>query len=877
MTKKECKVRSTIKSCFQKVIGLRPLFKFLILLYALLIVVLCIVIYDQTTYNLKADRYYNRDFRNHFIEKGTILDINEQRSNKDNTPIYITSSSGTELYFEPLTANFKLKKGSQEYNTIPYESYGYTISDMLDTRKISVNHHGILSPINIYVKNELHPTGGAFDMFGYNLSVVANEFDVYKLKNGVRIEYLMKNAPYHTSQLPYKINHAMYEKLLLEYCENEVEKGIIRSKYVSEQLGSSNLYFLQATVSGSEEAKMLYKIWYGNYGLTQKELERLNESKVIYDISFTIPVEYRIEDSGVFSATILTDRIENNSIISRGKKWLIEKMELHPAFIRLEDGVKARAFIPDGSGVLIENDHSIFPRSINFTITKNLYDNDRSVNPNINLSQYNTAIPAFGYYTNELVNNKGILGIVKNGARQTSLISRKQFGAIEQRVIHHLEVIGKYSLHGSMSLDFPSPKYDKDRFQLAYVLLENDTKPLTYFDLVKAFQQEMLEPYFNKVNKKQEIVIEILGSFEEKKHVIGIPYYRTTPLTTFNEASVIADTFKGITDTFIYQGWTKGNETSRIANTYLSFAGTLGGKKAFNKFEETINNNGQEIYLAYNLIRSDFAKAGRFKNKNHGINYIGEYKQPLYEIHPVSGKQNKKEPYYYLSQRFLNDSTNDFLRKNKYENVVINDLGNIAVFDYYAKNITPEIAQLIECEALEKVANSRNLILRNPYYYALEDNNYLLDLQMGSEGIIHYTYEIPFTFLAYKDYFNYTLPSSNVENNKTEQYDFLYSLMTLANMKYTLSYRNTELKNARTKYTKYYATQYDGFITDIYNFDKQIKSFYDEVGKEIISHDLIKKDIFAIEYTNKKVLFNLSGNDIIHEGLLVKAYSYIIL
>lgn len=800
--------------------------------------ILTLLLVDIFKYRLKASSNLLDDK----FEQGSL--INPYMENEK----LIYKNSEAELYFDYMTTNIIIKKNGKMFETIPYNYFKNLEKDKdgnpkYDFRKFvtSSNYHlehskeKYLSPLNLtYIYRGIDIPK---KLDGFNASIKNHNYKVYKLTNGVRVEYDFQERVVHSSWLPHTLSKDEFSALIKD---NSDYKYYLEQVYNSEP--NQKLVTIKENTT-QDSLNKVYELWTTKYKLTDEELIEKNKKysitqRLIKKPHFIIPVEYRLDSSGNLDVKVLSKRIKELSPDAGSLTLKLTDINLLPYFMRTANIKYSQSethkdlfkddylFVPDGMGALIKPSEAEQSSLINI----NFYNNKQLKRKNIkeaNLLE-NNLLPFFGVGYND----RAVLADLKSGIGMANLeVINEQF-FYQQNLTFRLKEYEKYEFVKGKEIIGYEPINKDDNISITYYLFSKQT---SYFDFVKYLQNIY---FLTKKTVYNPIMLEVIGAIKSKEHILGIPYNKVYPMTTYSQFKKIEEQFSG-NYTFKYSGFTKGGLNSGNT-TKITYEKTLGSRK---EFKELLNSN---TYLDLNMVSHYTNKEGYFKNSRHGVKLVGGVAASFSTINRRDLLASNNSFYYLTSPKYLDIYSDYFLKNIKLKNYSINDLGNNTIASYTQNISSPDYGYREQAKVAQKIRKQGNLMLSNSYFHIARYANILENMPLATNAYLAYYQEIPFLQLLFAPFLNIYSKSLNNDYNNNTKLAYLYAKMSQTGLKYTLTY-NHSLLTKESKFNYLYATSFENkeLIDEINNNYKELNQFNKD---EIINHELIARNKFRVHY-----------------------------
>lgn len=832
--------------------------------------------------------------RNVQSPKSTISEVIEQIPN-DAGVVKVAENDTKELYIDTTNTNIIIIDKKTGYR---WESIGLGTID--NPARVSQTQEKYLANFEITYLRDDGTTG---TMNGYTYSVKNGDYDIYTINNGVQITYRMQDKTIRIFEyIPKKISYERFEEKIQKPLDEIYEEGLITpieyenflllwNSFYSKNNNLQAYIYSAASQPITSSAQLIVKI-INLIGYTAEDLIHDNSMfdekteftvNTIYtvilevtldgdDLLVNVPTGYAVSNNDV-------DQVQNISVFPYFGNVTVEKTNRdNPGYL----------FIPDGPGALVQL-NSYNPDYASFS--KIMYNND-AYDKYYLLGDYYTEemyMPVFGMYNSKPNDENwyGFFTIIENGAELATLkaavANRTSVKTINQVYADFALLQKSYVLlYGYYASDttshlMVSQKYDYN-IKLRYKLLTKESE-ITYFDLVKVYQNYLIEKYNleRNHNYKPKMFIDLIGNVTVKNYFAGIPYIDDLSMTTFTESIKILEELEGVDKVVNYLG-AINNGINQSLPSKIKFVKENGGYRDFVKLQEYVASQNDELFVNVNLLKV-YGKDNDFKKKM-AIEPLDTSKLTLYKFNLATGQFNfETQPYHILSPAYLTDVVNKFMKSNKYFNSIsLYDLGSTYLVDYNEKNvITPLAAKMIEQENLQKLTDY-NLILRDPYAENYQYADYITDLSRESSNYYFFTTSIPFKQLVLNGLVEYTTNDVNFNTYHNSRYYLLQALELGSHMKYTLSYKDSTLLKD-TEFNYYNSTKYSTWIEDIKNNYQELDEAFNIIGtNEIVNHEMLAHNVFKTTYSSGvSVIVNYNLYDVtINDEFIIAGLSYII-
>jgi hypothetical protein len=848
----------------------------------LLSVIIIGLVLSQLLFNMKPSASPSIDIIE-FTKTGFVDSMSLNNRNQ-----LVAENDDYELYIDERTSYFKVvdKDSGMIWNSNPtifdpwqFDPEKTITTSAIERQKATIelsyfNEEGSLAKINNYRLSIAHPDSVLYDS-GFRT------FSIKYIENGFQVLYEIGSIDIDYLHFP----RYLKPEILDSHPQSATLKQIAYTRFDEEK----NAYFINDYKDLSVLVReKLYEIFYGP-GSLEYTRERAIEENASYgyteitdSIRFEVALEVKLTDLGM-KMSVIQDSIVESPEAKLGS------ITLFPHFgtaISSFGGVETQGYIvvPDGSGAIIEfNNGKYFQQPY----SKRLYGNDLGIMPyKMPENQEKIAIPLYGM----VKENGGFAAIITEGDASASINAD-----VSGRVDSYNKVYPSFNFreHESIILGSGFNQYALDLwteervhsdFTVEYRFLDQDQAD--YVHIAKVYQAYLEEQYgFDKEDTTQQtqLSLEMLGAYENKSFFLGVPYYRSESLTTFDQSQMILEILqaRGIDNlNVIYKGMINGGMSSDLADEF-NVENVLGGDKDYERLLEFASDHNITIYPNVRLMTaSGFDKL--FDNYRYASSRIDgdlsknfNYHLPSKLAYSVSPGTLPFEDDYVINPLYYNTIMDDFLKDYEGNQIAFEYLGSLLGGSYDDKQTLYKQDSLrIQENLLSQLGE--NILLSSPLGYAMAYGDLITDLPMKTTLYAIFDYQIPLLQLILAGKVDYTTVSLNLANERSVQYNFLKTIETGSNLKYTVSYdKSTELKD--TEFNYYFSTEYINWIDRI---EEQVKAL-DEIGIHqgyLVGHERIEPNVFKVTYSHGLVVlinYNLIAKQVL--GYDIPAMDYLVI
>lgn len=608
-----------------------------------------------------------------------------------------------------------------------------------------------------------------------------------------------------------------------------------------------------------------------NNGVTVQKLE--NGVRVDYyfkEVDITVPVTYEIT-GGDFTASILMNEIKE------GETAFLVNISLLPAFAAATEAIEGYAFVPDGSGALVDyKEHLVMSNS---TLVMPVYGADKAVMvERENVVTRQVHMPVFGMVHGA----NAIMGIITegDGAASLSVTYRNEFSAYTSigTVAHYrtYDHISMFNNAGNDKQDISKASrltYSDDRFTVVYRNLTGEQA--SYVGMANAYRDYLIaEKGLQKHTAEPSLHVNMIGMVDITASFFGIKYTSKKKLTTYKQAEeMVAALQDAAIDQLSvrYSGWTNfGLQNSKMVKN-ANPLWRLGGKSSWNSLVDSLQNANAAFYPELDLMQ--FRKSGNGVSlKQDAIHtlfdktsYQYRYMRTVYSKVPgetaaVLLKPSKLQE---VSEKLLSSKTLQAIGS-----VGLSKLGYLHYSDLkeadglyrneFTDVVTGILAQYRE-QGLQIGLDTANV-------YAAPYADVIWNMPLYSSGYDIYVTDVPFYQLVLHGYVTLTTPA--VVQSEEPRVTVLKAVETGSELLYNGIYEDADIL-ADTQYDDLYGSTYTLWIDQARALYGELMPYFEAISdQEITAHTELADKVFCTEFANGvKAIVNYSDTDaVLAEG-----------
>ena len=459
----------------------------------------------------------------------------------------------------------------------------------------------------------------------------------------------------------------------------------------------------------------------------------------------------------------------------------------------------------------------------------------------------------------------GFMGIIESGA-ETATISvklgvadtanggtnfNKVYPTFEVMQYSNVKVFGPYSTNEAKFLA-TTTSFDVD-LKVRYKLY---TDNCSYYTMATDYKDYLVKANDLTVNYEAApgVFLDVVSSLTMEDRFMGVPYDRTTSMTTYSELDEILDDLSGISKVVSYKGAYNGG----IYNTVNLKAKKTGSNGSKGDYEALMKEHGDSIYMS-TPVSYVFKDTAMFNPVKHGL--LGYDSEPakIYDYDIPTGRFNLfGEGHYVLSPFYLPEAVESFSETAGNVNLAIEDLGNIVYANYSPEEEVNlyEGEQVIQNALATLSANDRKVVLYNPFVSRMKYAEYCADISRESSDYGLIEHNIPFRQIVMNGITKYT--TLNINESSTGKAYYLLQALELGSMpKYKITYKSVD-RLKENNYSELYSTEYKHNSENIKAMAETVAKEFAKIGTtEITGHKILGEKVFETTYaTGVKVVVN---------------------
>jgi len=720
-------------------------------------------------------------------------------------------------------------------------------------------------------------------MNNYDYSVEREQFQMESIDNGIRYTYMCGNLDSPTGIVPVYISpERMQEKIVSKLSDKDAKT--ITKNYIDSTTVPGFLELTQGAQSNKVGLEKMNKIL-EQAGYTQEDYDAdaaaAAGGTAPERTTFTIVLEYRL-DKDKLVVNIPTDKIiETGS----GKLANIDLLSFLGAGGSKEDGY---IFVPNGSGSLIYFNNGKRTDRYN----QYIYGMDE-------LSQSYTVVeetekarlPIFGIKHAK----SAILAEITSGDTLANIIAQVSGDTNSYNYVYPSFVVRgseKVSMFGVEGVSSDLPTMEKNMYKLnitvAYSFLEE--KDASYTGMASYYRNELItrgEMAQKDTEDSLPFYLDIVGGVKMQQSFLGVPYLSEYPMTTFDEAGTIVDSFlkNNISNLRVdYLGWFNGGYYHDTAKK-VKVDNKLGGKKDLEALNNKLSEVGGKLYgdVAFQKVSWN---AKHYNYKMESSLYYSGYVVTFGKVNPATLRQTSslgyvENVYDILSPKYLPRYVDQFtnsLSKVDISGISLRDLGDVIASDKRRTNIIDrqEAKQIVVGQFAKLGEAVDNLMVSGGNVYTFAYASDLTNVPASDNPFYIIDEEIPFYQMVIHGYIDYTSSAINLSDSYNKQEIILRMIEFGTAPHFALSYKeSSDIKYSALN--NLYSTQYETWLNDAVDIYQQTNSaLKNVVNSTVVEHTILASGVRKITYDNGVVIYiNYNDADATADNINIPALSYV--
>lgn len=612
---------------------------------------------------------------------------------------------------------------------------------------------------------------------------------------------------------------------------------------------------------------------------------------------FEVSVEYVLDGSDLV-VRVPTERISfpdkvYDPNLEREVSYPLTAIQVLPYFGAADTGTEGYMFVPDGSGALIYLNNGKTQADL---YSRPVYGTDYAVGPQTEYSPNSKEqiyLPVFGMKQG----SHAFFAIVEEGDALTRIEAavsgmrdsyNKVWATFDVRPNARvsMEAEGELIHLRQLFIYMYQAKMADTDFVVRYSFLSGDDA--TYAGMSRYYQEYLVNRYNLQPLAKgaMPLILDIVGSYDVVKPVVGIPKNVVETFTSFAQAQEIAaDLYQAGVPTLEmrYLGWLSGGINHRVPSS-VRLEKAVGDKNGLQRLQEVLAERGGQLYpsVDFGVVHRNgaldrfaaFRDAARFINRQSA--YLNTHNIATYQSISTQRRPLLSPARY---SRVMGDFIKDYQALN-IKGLALGDLGKMLYSDFRTNPtavVDRQMARDIVIDETQMLKeNGLDLMVEGGNGYLLPYSKVIVGAPSYSRGFKLIDTTVPFYQMVVSGYVAYTGEPYNLADRGGR----LYILKALENgsLPYFTVSGEPSFKVKHTDFDHYFATHY-------YEVKPDILAVYQEVAHTlgdiwhlpIRDHAILSPDVFMTEYADgTRVYVNYTAQDVMVGDLVIPAEDYVV-
>lgn len=623
--------------------------------------------------------------------------------------------------------------------------------------------------------------------------------------------------------------------------------------------------------SGSQTAKTLNAYTKSLMKETFSASETDNGLKVTYyfeNENISVPVSYILDDESF--------RISINTTEIREKDNKVVSVSVLP-FICSVDNTASKEdnylFVPSGSGVLV------YPKSIGdgvvSVIDTQVYGKDRINGVVENTYVEDIKLPVYGAKTG----NSALCAIISKGADISTVTTNVGSTTYGYSSVYASFAIRGYQYVEAVYMNSRESKKNLYNENTVSAIAEVSYYPLSgekadYVGMAEVYRDYLTENKNMKKSQDEKLLnLKLLGGYQTRSFIFGIPYKKLCVLTDFNDVAAITDELKSIAGGGLNVnliGFTPtGSLPGKIAGGFD--ISDYGKAKTLSEISDDKDIN---LYFDFDVLH--------FSEKGAGVSSSDSARTSINDKMYITPKDiatrqyiTDAEKYQYIGKNSLSKISVKAIEKAKkwgIEGISFGSLSNEAYSDYSDAKFVAKLNTEAQFGGIFSNVTKRKLMLASvsANSYAAINSEHIYSTPTSSAEYQIYDRDIPFYQIVFKGIKSFSTGSINFASNPEKS--LLKAVEVGAGLEYSLT-ADYSREVINSKNNSYYNAVYKDVLPDIKEAVEEYGELFTELkGATVTDYVIIDSDLRKTTFSNGiSVIVNYGSSERRVDNLTVKA------
>ena len=730
----------------------------------------------------------------------------------------------------------------------------------------------------------------------YDNCVAFGTYELYAIPDGVRMELNVNEGDSSDffEYLPQRIPTERYEAFLMPTLNARLEDGTIEEadfkkyeralKMVYKKNVAENCYVLTTSgtpsISAANQLIAMTKI----VGYTR---DMLIEDCAVYGTvpDFHEPAQFDIVLEATLSGGDLLIRLPGDEMKTGNSFYELYRIAVLPSlgsetYDKERDGF---VLVPDGAGALMRfNTYTATVPEYIRPFLDNDYYSDYYYMPEYG---QDLLLPVFGILNGGETPEKGLMGIVEGGLEtanmHVTLASTSGSGANRAYVSFDVMDYSRVKIYGAYSDNGATYLSSSGHIPADYCLRYRPYGTgVTYFDLAMDYRDYLSKQTGKPIQTPDgpRTYLEFIGGVTLADRFLGIPYDRTTTMTSYSELAEIIRTLPEGSVALQYDGAFNGGMLNGLNNA-LTPVKENGSEETMTELKALAASRDLPLFWQTNPSRV-YSNGRNYVPYFHALRDFSNQAAEIYSYNAAStqfnGRWDPIRSYTRVSPAYLPTLTQAMRQADSSLSFALGDLAHDFFLDYrYRAIVDPVKSRALAKTALEQLAD-QPLALKDPAADLAPLGTWATDVSRNSCEYATFYATVPLKQLVLSGLTSLAGTDVNLASRSLQD-DLLEAAELGTSVKYTVSARNPyALKSSHFEYL--YAISWADWESEIRSVIGKTGEIREKIGgRSIRNHRMLSPKVFETTYEgNITVTVNYSDEPFETEAGLIPAHSYVI-
>jgi hypothetical protein len=624
------------------------------------------------------------------------------------------------------------------------------------------------------------------------------QFQMYSIPNGVRIEYIIGDLDIGIDFLPSFIEEEYFQERVFSHAQTRDEERFLIQFWFESEEKPGFMQMGDGVRSAINATRMLE--FFDGLGWTAEETAAQNslsgfESDISHEY-FNLTIEFILDDNRLIANLPLSRFTTDTAALPSS----LDFMKFFGAGGLDDDGF---ILVPSGSGGIITFNNG---REREEPYMGTVYGMDNLVNFIRPQVMQSVRLPVFGIQNN----GAAILAHVENGAALAVVnaeVSGRTNSFNNAWFSFNLRADTEISMPGGgTSMTIVQDDMHLGDITIVYHFIEGENPGVggmaqTYQNYLVA--QGILTPLEGAGDRS--FYMDVVGAIDIQRHIVGTPYMTTEIMTTLDDANRFVDLLNdGGVSTIQMQlhGWFNRGVNHDVAKR-IRRINDVGSRDEMLDLNSRLQENGGGLYPAVNFQVTNWwsRRYNRtFESAKFLAGYVGYMSRDTWRDTLSQQWSNFRNDWYNLIHpavvpfhvdRFLPE----YARRTAMDSIALTDLGDMVTESFFRRDaVDRESARLITQEQIGIIQNEiPNVVIFGGNNFSFPYASHIVDAPTQADMLYIIDYEVPFFPMVIHGFIEFAGAPANTREHQNFNAVLLNSMTTGASPRYTFTAERTRI------------------------------------------------------------------------------------